>query len=132
MVKVLFDHNMPPVLARTLNTLIEGDGHAAFSLRDKFPTDISDIDLFTSLGKEPNWIVVSKDVANAKRKPEREAILRSKVIAIYLSPSIQKAHIHEQAATLIWQWERIVLQRNSNANGLFLLPINKGSKFTTL
>ena len=132
MVRVLFDHNMPPVLARTLHTLVKDDGHEAIALRDKFPTNIGDIELFTELGKERYWVVISKDVKNASRRPERAAILRSGVIGIYLAPSVQKSRIHEQAATIIWQWERIVSQRTSNANGLFLLPINKGSKFSAL
>jgi hypothetical protein len=132
MVRVLFDHNMPPVLARTLHALIEGDGHEAIALREKFPITISDIDLFTELGKEGDWVVISKDVKNASRRPERAAILRSGVIGIYLAPSVQKSRIHEQAATIIWQWERILNQRASNANGLFLLPLNKGSKFSAI
>lgn len=132
MVKVLFDHNMPPVLARTLHALVSIDGHEAFALRDKFSTGISDIDLFTELGKERDWVVVSKDIANARRRPERAAILRSGVIGIYLAPSVQKVRIHEQAATIIWQWERIVSQRKNNANGLYLLPLNKGTQFHAL
>jgi hypothetical protein len=132
MVKVLFDHNMPPVLARTLHALVKDDGHEAFALRDKFPMNIGDIDLFTELGKERGWVVISKDVANASRKPERAAILRSGVIGVYLAPAVQKSRINEQAATIIWQWERIVNQRTSNANGLFLLPVNKGSQFRAI
>lgn len=132
MVKVLFDHNMPPVLARTLHALVKDDGHEAYALRDKFPTNIGDIELFTELGKERGWVVISKDVANASRKPERAAILRSGVIGVYLAPAIQKSRIYEQAATIIWQWERIVNQRTNNANGLFLLPVNKGSQFRAI
>jgi hypothetical protein len=132
MVKVLFDHNMPPVLARTLHALVREDGHEAHALRDKFPTNIGDIELFVELGKERGWIVISKDVANASRKPERAAILRSGVIGVYLAPAVQKSRINEQAATIIWHWERIVNQRANNANGLFLLPINKGSQFRAI
>lgn len=132
MVKVLFDHNMPPSIARSLNELIKIDGHSAYALRDKFPFSISDIDLFTELGKEPEWIVISKDVRNASRKPERAAILKSGVLGVYLAPAVEKANILEQAATIIWQWEKIRVQRESNANGLFLLPINKRTKFRVL
>ena len=132
MVKVLFDHNMPPSLARALNSVIEISGHEAFALRDKFPTNISDIDYFTELGKESGWIVISKDIANAKRGPERRAILNSGVLAFYLAKSVQKQSITEQAATILWQWDRLVEQRKNNANGLFQLPIGKGSKFTVL
>jgi hypothetical protein len=132
MVKVLFDHNMPPSLARSLHELIKNDGHEAFALRDRFPVNISDIDLFTELGKEHDWIVISKDVHNASRKPERAAILKSGVVGFYLAPAVQKAKILEQAATIIWQWERIKVQKENNQNGLFLLPINKGTKFRAI
>lgn len=132
MVKVLFDHNMPPSVARALHALIKDQGHASYALRDKFSVDIKDIELFTALGAERDWVVISKDVANASRKPERAAILRSGVLGIYLAPAVQKARIHEQAATIIWQWERILNQRANNENGLFLLPVNKGSKFRAI
>lgn len=132
MVKVLFDHNMPPALAHALNPVINVGGHEAFPLRDKFPINVSDIDYFTELGKESGWIVISKDTTNARRGPERRAILNSGVLAFYLAKSVQKQSITEQAATILWQWDRLVEQRRNNANGLFQLPIGKGSKFTAL
>ncbi|MEJ6401368.1 PIN-like domain-containing protein [Yoonia sp. 2307UL14-13] len=132
MVKVLFDHNMPPSIAHALNPLISIDGHEAYALRDKFSANISDIDYFTALGKESGWIVISKDLANAKRGPERQAILSSGVLAFYLAKTVQRQSITEQAATILWQWDRLVQQRANNANGLFQLPVGKGSKFTAL
>ena len=132
MVKVLFDHNMPPAIARALNEVISLDGHAAYALRDKFPVNITDIQYFGQLGSEADWIVISKDLANARRGPERQAILKSGVLAFYLAKSVQKQSITEQSATILWQWDRLVQQRRNNANGLFQLPIGKGSKFTAL
>jgi len=131
-VRVLFDHNMPPAIARALHELIKADGHEAWCLRDKFPQKVDDISYFQALGREDNWVVISKDRRNAKRKPEREAILRSGVLAFYLSKSVEKQPIHEQAATIIWQWEKIVLQRKANSNGLFELPVGKRTKFSSL
>ena len=40
--KCLFDNNMPPKLARTLNYLEGDDGITVEHLKDKFPADISD------------------------------------------------------------------------------------------
>lgn len=51
MVEVLFDHNMPPVIARSLDELIRPDGHEAWPLRKNFDPKISDVDYFTTLGK---------------------------------------------------------------------------------
>lgn len=132
MVKVLFDHNMPPVLARSLHLLIAAEGHEAYALRDKFDIKISDVDYFSALGKDGNWIVISKDISNAKRPPERSAILRSGVLGFYLAPAVQKLKVTEQAATILWQWDKIVAQRAANRNGLFKIPLNKGSKFESL
>ncbi|MFZ5964179.1 hypothetical protein ACOXXX_14630 [Thalassococcus sp. BH17M4-6] len=132
MVKVLFDHNMPPIIARSLNVLVSEDGHEAVALRDKFSIGIPDIEYFSELGKEGGWVVISKDLANAKRRPERKVILNSGVIAFYLAKTVQKQKINEQAATILWQWDKIVVQRLNNKNGLFLLPVNKGTQFTSI
>lgn len=132
MVKVLFDHNMPPALARCLHELVSIDGHEAHALRDKFPPNISDIDLFGALAKEGNWIVISKDVKQAKRRAERTAIIRSKVHAFYLKPAVQKLSPNQQAATILWHWDNILKQQNLSEGGLFELPVNKGSKFTVM
>lgn len=132
MIQVLFDHNMPPMMARCLHEAIKPDGHTALALRDKFDKRIDDIDFYTALGQEPNWITISKDTHNAKRKPEKAAILRSGVLAFYLAPAIQRKPAIQQIALILWHWEKIVQQRNNNRSGLFLLPENKGSKFTPL
>jgi hypothetical protein len=131
-VKVLFDHNMPPALARALHELVKVEGHESWALRDRFEADISDVDLFDALSKEKDWIVISKDVAQAKRRPERAAILRGGILAIYLAPSVERQPVYQQAATILWHWQTIVAQRLNNENGLFLLPQNKGSKFRSL
>lgn len=132
MVKVLFDHNMSPLIARALNVIVAPEGHLAIPLRDKFSIQIDDASYFTALGKDDDWIVISKDVKNAKRAPEREAIMRSGVLAFYLEPSVQRLKITEQAATILWQWDKLVSHRKTTRNGLFLIPVNKGSKFRSL
>ena len=119
MVRVLFDHNMPPAIARALHEIIVKDGHAAHALRDIFPPDISDFDYFDALGKGSGWIVVSKDLANARKKAERAAILRNKLVAFYLSPALQKKHISMQAAAILWHWPTILKQREIADRGLF-------------
>lgn len=129
MVNVLLDHNMPPRIARALHVLVKDDGHNFHALRDRFSVDISDIDYFEALGSD--WIVISKDLQNSKKKAERAAILRNKVVAFYLSPSLQKKKIGEQAAAIMWHWDKMLSQRLSVENGLFQLPENK-SRFRSL
>lgn len=126
MVKVLFDHNMPPALARGLHEIISLQGHEAHALRTKFPTTISDIDYFDLLGREKGWIVISKDLQNSKKKAERAAILRNKLVAFYLSRALQKKHVGAQAASILWHWENILDIVRLNDRGLFQLPEKKG------
>jgi hypothetical protein len=130
MVNVLFDHNMPPAIARAVHEIVRLDGHSSHALRDKFPVTISDISYFEQLGA--SWIVVSKDLHNSKKKAERSAILQNRIVAFYLSPSVQKKKIGEQAAVILWNWDRMLQQRKTLQNGLFLLPENKGTKFRVL
>ncbi|WP_417248350.1 hypothetical protein [Celeribacter sp.] len=129
MVSVLFDHNMPPSLARAIHELIRVDGHEAFALKDKFSISISDIDYFNHL--DSSWIVISKDLANGRKKAERAAILRNKIVAFYLSPSLQKKKVNEQGAAIMWHWDKMLQQRSISRNGLFQLPENK-SRFRSL
>jgi hypothetical protein len=132
MVSVLFDHNMPPAIARAVHEIVRIDGHSAASLRDEFSARVSDVQLFTELGGRGEWVVISKDAANARRLAERQAILRSGVLALYLRPSVQRQPIHQQAATILWHWDKILVQRRTNERGLFELPVNKGSRFRSL
>jgi hypothetical protein len=69
MVKVLFDHNMPPIIPRALDILVRPDGHEAWALRDRFPTTVADIDYFSELSREGNWVVISKDLRRAGFTP---------------------------------------------------------------
>ncbi len=129
MVKVLFDHNMPPSIARALHEIVKLDGHEACALRDIFSPKIEDIAYFDKLGSE--WIVVSKDLQNSRKKAEKAAILRNKIVAFYLSPSLQKKKVGEQAAAILWHWDKMLTQRLNVEGGLFQLPENKKTRFKT-
>lgn len=131
MVRVLFDHNMPPPIARALHAIISKDGHEAFALRDKFHVKVSDVEYFDKLGSRGDWIVISKDLQNTRKKAEKTAILRNRIVAFYLSPALQKKHITMQAAAILWHWPSILKQRELVERGLFQLPENKG-KFRSL
>ncbi|MEM6623159.1 MAG: hypothetical protein AAF674_13080 [Pseudomonadota bacterium] len=128
-VKLLFDHNMPPRIARAIHELIKDDGHEAFDLRERFRPSIGDVEYFDELNR--GWIVVSKDLKNSKKKAERSAILRNNIVAFYLSPTLQKKKAGEQAAAVMWHLDKMLLQRVAVQNGLFQLPENK-SRFRSL
>jgi hypothetical protein len=131
MVKVLFDHNMPPAIARALNEVIKIDGHSAHALRDMFSVRIDDIEYFDRLGSGGDWIIISKDLQNSRKKAERAAILRNRLLAFYLSPALQKKSVGAQAAVILWHWDGMFQQRKLVERGLFQLPENKG-KFRQL
>jgi len=129
MVKILFDHNMPPCIAKAVHEIVRVQGHESIALRDLFPTNISDIDYFNALDRD--WIVISKDLQNSKKKAERTAILQNNIVAFYLSPALRKKRVNEQAASILWHWSRMLEQRKNMLNGLFQLPENK-SQFRSL
>ncbi|MEL6629421.1 MAG: hypothetical protein AAFQ92_28205 [Bacteroidota bacterium] len=129
MVKVLFDHNMPPRIARALHEIISPDGHEAHALREIFEISISDIEYFNQLGSD--WVVISKDLQNSKKRAERAAIMSNNVLAFYLSPGLQRKKVGEQAASILWHWDKMLAQRASLQNGLFQLP-EKKSRFRAL
>ena len=47
--KCLFDNNLPPKLARTLNFLEGDEGVSVEHLKEKFPPDISDVEWIKKL-----------------------------------------------------------------------------------
>jgi predicted nuclease of predicted toxin-antitoxin system len=77
-VNILFDHNLSPRLARALDALLS-DNHTIVALRDKFPTDISDIDFISALSREGNWIIISGDYRITRNKAERQAFQQSRL-----------------------------------------------------
>ena len=119
-------------MAKAIHQVVAVDGHEAWPLREKFDPNISDLGLYRELGRENDWFVITKDRRQAKRPPERQAILRSGVLAFFLAPSVEKQSMLQQTATILWQWDKFVLQRSQNANGLFILPVNKGTRFRQL
>lgn len=123
---------MPPSIARAVHEIVKVDGHESWALSQIFDRKISDIELYERLGTGKSWVVISKDGSQARRRPERAAILRYGVVAIFLAPSVEALDIHQQAATILWHWDAIVRQRETQANGLFSMPINKRSKFRSL
>lgn len=96
-----------------------------------FPPNIGDVEYFDQLGGSDEWVVISKDLRNARKTAEREAILRNRIVAFYLSSALQKKDVGRQAASILWHWEGILNLRKSEKRGLFQLPENK-AKFRPL
>jgi hypothetical protein len=125
-VKLLVDHNLSPAIARSLQHLYPG--HRLEALKDKFPTDISDIDWMTKLDQESGWAVLTKDIRIQFRPHERLALDRSKIVFFFLTGAWRKYSVPETAARLIRLVPLMVKQTEIADRGRFDLPINAGSK----
>lgn len=129
--KVLLDHNLPPRLARALNTIFEPDDEV-IALRDKFGrSDLSDENWITQLGQEGHWVVLSADFRIAKKKPSRDILLSAGLLGLFLSPSMQKAKLERQAARLLTLWPQIRILVSTVGSGVFEVPAS-GQKFRTI
>jgi hypothetical protein len=132
-VKLLFDHNISPKVARAINELIRGDQSIAIPLRDKFPVDSTDLDWISRLGNEGGWAVVSGDRRIAKNKAEKAAWLRTDLVGFFLEPALAQLEPREQTWRLI-RWLPIIEQQLAIIGGpaLFALPVNVTSRLKQL
>ena len=53
--RVVFDHNLSPALARAFQELFRGQ-HEIVSLRDKFKPSVKDVDWIDGLSREGHWV----------------------------------------------------------------------------
>lgn len=58
--KVIFDENLSPALARGLSTLFVGEQEIVH-IRDKFGPSVKDADWISLLSAEGRWVVISGD-----------------------------------------------------------------------
>jgi hypothetical protein len=123
--KCLFDNNMPPKLAKTLNFLEGDDGMTVEHLKEKFPPDTPDIEWITKLSKEGKWFIITQDNQIRKRSPEKKAWKESHIPIIFLQKSWIRLNLWEMAWRLIKYWpelkENISLNRKNES---FQLTIN--------
>ena len=123
--KCLFDNNMPPKLAKTLNFLEGKDGIIVEHLKEKFPPNTSDIDWINKLSEEGDWFVITQD-GQIKRKPnERKAWKESNIPIIFLHKTWVKYNFWEIAWRLIKCWPNLKKNINHNIkNKSFEISIN--------
>ncbi len=129
--KLLVDNNLPPRLARALDTLFEPD-HRVAALRDKFGrSDLKDEEWIPVLGREGEWAVLSADLAIAKKKPSRDLFLKSGLVGFFLAPAVQRLALPLQTARILRMWAAMVQLAATTANGVFELG-QTGDKFRTI
>jgi hypothetical protein len=127
--KLLFDNNISPKVARAIHELIKDSGSSAIPLRDKFPPDITDIAWIMRLGEEGGWSIVSGDRAITRNRAERAAWLQTDLVGFFLEPALASLDPLAQSARLI-MWLPVIERQIALISGpaLFALPIRPTSR----
>jgi hypothetical protein len=99
-VKVFFDHNMSPALARAFRELFKKEHEITF-LAERFPRDISDIDWIADLSKDGQWVVISGDRRITRNRAEYHAFRNSNLIGLFLSEGMYKAPVIKQMERIL-------------------------------
>ena len=123
--RCLFDNNMPPKLARTLNYLEGDEGIFVEHLKNKFPANKSDIEWLRELAKEGDWFVITRDNQIRSRAHERRAWKESHIPIVFLQKSWIKQDLWEMAWRFIKYWPKLKENVNRNRNNeSFELSVN--------
>lgn len=101
--KVFFDHNMSPVLARAVRELFR-DRHEIAILSEKFRRDATDMEWITALSREGRWLVISEDRRITKNDAERAAFRSSRLVGIFLAKAVHKAPVVKKMERLLAVW----------------------------
>lgn len=121
--KVFFDHNMSPAIARALRELFKREHEITF-LSERFARDISDVEWIATLSREGQWVVISGDRRIAKNRAEYHAFRSSNLIGLFLSEGLYKAPVTKQMERLLALWPNIVTVCGTVQNGaMFELPL---------
>lgn len=121
--RIFFDHNMSPAMARALRELFRKD-HEITYLVEKFSRDVSDIEWITALSREGQWVVISGDRRITRNKAEYHAFRSSNLIGLFLSEGLYKAPVAKQMERLLALWPMIEAVCNTVMGGaMFELPL---------
>ena len=78
----------------------------AAALREEFPVDIKDIQLFQNLHGQ-QIVFISTDTSQLTRENEARALGQAGVTALHIGPFFQRMHLWDQAVWLIRRWPLI-------------------------
>jgi len=123
-VKVVFDENLSPALARALHALFAGE-HEVAHLREKFGPRVDDADWISVLSAEGRWVIISGDAKITKRKAEQAAFRNSRLIGFFMAPALNGAKVTRQMQRLLALWDDIEIIAERVAGGaMYELPIS--------
>ena len=100
--KYLFDNAISYRLANMLKAL----GVDVIALREEFPQDTKDTQLFEHLHGR-NVVFVSTDTSQLSREQEARALKGARITALYLGPFFQRMKGWDQAIWLVRRWKVI-------------------------
>jgi PIN like domain len=122
-VKVFFDHNMSPALARALRELFK-ETHEIAYLAEKFERSAKDLEWIPSLSREGRWVVISGDRRITKNRSEYLAFRNSRLVGMFLSKGLNKAPVIKQMERILAMWQNIEkLSQTVEGGALFELPM---------
>ena len=105
--KCLFDNNLSPKLARTLNYLEGDEGITVEHIKEKFSADTPDISWIEKLKKEGGWFVITKDNQIRKKPHERKAWQESHIPFVFLHKTWFNHGFWEIAWRFIRYWPEL-------------------------
>ena len=121
--KFLFDHNLPPSLARALNLLCKEE-HEVLALVDRFPNNITDTELIKELSGWADFRLITAD-NNISRVPvEQIAWQKSGLTIIFLTKSWNNLKYWVKCWKLVKRWPDILdeISQAPNNKGFRLPP----------
>ena len=131
--KLLFDNNLSPYLARGIGVVVAPYGHEVVALRDRFAEATPDIEWIEALGREGGWSVISDDHRIRKIPAERRAWRQAQIKGFFLARGWRKMPTTEKAGRLLLWWPRLVEAEELLAPSAMLeIPIRVGSRLKQL
>ncbi|MCX6148332.1 MAG: hypothetical protein NTW25_13945 [Candidatus Kapabacteria bacterium] len=108
--KIYFDENISPSLAKGLHHLVQpiSDGIEVLSLKDVFGLGVADEDWIPQVGKE-GGIVITQDYNIYKNVNQRELINQHGVGIFYIKPPSKTGYLYwEMVEFVIINWIKII------------------------
>lgn len=124
--KFIFDHNLPPSLARAIQALCEKE-IVVEHLTDRFPATITDKELIENLAKDGNWVIITQDLYRGIH--EKEALRASNLIVFFLAKGWSEVKFWQKAYQLVRWWPIIMEQAERIKGGaVFKIPYQFSGK----
>lgn len=106
--KVLFDENLPGLLAESVQVLARDEPYEVHHVIPWLGKGTSDVNWMKAVGSEGGWIVISNDHHIATRPHEIAAWRQHGVIGFVLPKAFNQMRFWDKAAFLIRWWEAIM------------------------